>query len=268
MKKIIFVLLSIVLLSSCQEENYDLKVSNNDPVLVVDARVLSNLKSIEVNLSQSTDFLGDNPQKFVNDASIFVKINDNDEFQLDFLENGNYLGENVIVEENTKYDLRIVWNDNEYTSSASMFNVVPINYFFIEESSFGGKDGEPLFTFDMILNIDLNYTNYYLTEGEVVASKDEEIVGDDAYLQWDDENYASNPALFPFFVAQYPDSTLVKVKFSHVSKEVYDFYSSLGDVGSQNPSSIAPANPLSNITNGAIGSFGAFAIFDTTIVIF
>lgn len=119
----------------------------------------------------------------------------------------------------------------------------------------------------MILNIDLSQTDYFLTESEIVDSKDQKNKGETSRLPWDDESYDSNPALFPFFIQTYLLNDSVRVKFSHISKDSYDFYSTLQEVEGQNPSSTAPANPTSNFSNGAIGNFGAFSTFDTTIVI-
>lgn len=153
-----------------------------------------------------------------------------------------------------------------------MLNLVPIDVFSFSEPtiSFGKvlEDTTQYLNFDMLLNIDLSQTNYYITETKVVLNTNPEFFNnEEAYLFWDDGSYVSNPAFFPYFVSDFPELSRVNVRFSHISKETFDFYSSLDDVAGQSPSSIAPANPTSNISNGAVGSFGAYATFDTTIVV-
>ena len=268
MKRLAYILISILIFSSCREEGYDLEVRTTDPILIVDGRIESNTGQARVVLTNSTDFLGDNPVDYVNDANVFIAIDGGEEQMLNFQDSGYYLLDNVKVDEGTNYSLRIVHGENEYEATTSMLKVQPIDFFYFEETpGFGGGDG-PTYNFNMILNIDLAQDDYYITESEVILSKEEDRIGDEAYLPWNDEAYDSNPALFPFFVEEYPDSTLVNVRFSHIPQENYEFYESLTEVETQNPSSLAPSNPTSNISNGAIGSFGAFATFDTTIVIF
>ena len=271
MRNLFFISILFVFFS-CEKKDYDLKVNTVDPILIVDARVESHTQIARVKLTRSTDFLGDNPEDFVNDALVFLSVNGGEEVQLSFTDSGSYQLENVLVTEETEYDLRIVDGQNEYTSSSKMLNVVPVSYFPTSESLTIGQDLEDsakYYSFDMLVNIDLTKTNYYITEAEVTLNTNPEFfTNKDSYLPWNDEAYDSNPAFFPYFVSEFPLYSEVNVRFSHINQESYDFYESLNEVGGQSPSSIAPSNPTGNISNGAIGTFGAFATFDTTIVIY
>ena len=131
MKQILYFISAIFILSACQQENYDLNITNGDPILIVDARIESHTQKASVKLTNSTEFLGDNPEVYINDASVFISVNGEAESQLDFLEDGQYELENVLVDEKTKYNLRIVINQMEYTSESEMLNLVPIKFFFI-----------------------------------------------------------------------------------------------------------------------------------------
>ena len=262
MKKIYPSLLLIISLFSCRKEGYDLKIRNADPILIVDARVESNTRRVIVDLSTTTDFLGDKPKKNVDNASVFVKINNLPESQLEFIGEGNYELLEVLISEGTKYELRIVWENKEYTSSTEMLKTIPIDLFTFVEEPF---EEEPTYAFYMMLNIDLNQTDYFLTEAFMYDSISGDYI-DRTYLQWDDRLYDSNPATFPYF-EDYPLNSAVRVKFSHINKVTSDFYLALEQVEEQNPGSLAPANPPSNITNGAIGDFGTFATTDTIILI-
>ena len=259
--KRILLYISVVLISltACQKKNYDLEITGSVPILIVDARVHSHTTSALVNLSSSTDFLGDNPQDIIEDALVFINTNGTGETQLTYLKNGNYELANIAVAPGSTYELRIEWQSQSYSASTELLDVVPISFFVFEENpSFGGKDEEPSFNFNMILNLDFDKTDYFLTEATTYDSITGDFVKKD-YLQWADESYTTNPALFPFFVQEYPLGDSIRVEFNHVTFETFEFYNSLSEVADQTPGSIAPANPLSNISNGAIGNFGAFA---------
>ncbi len=61
---------------------------------------------------------------------------------------------------------------------------------------------------------------------------------------------------------------IVHVELHSISKETYDYYNTLSDIiGGNMEGSSAPANPTTNLNNGALGYFGAFAISSRTIVI-
>jgi len=269
MKSILTIISITLILFSCQEKGYDLKVKSIDPILIVDARVESHTQKAKVKLTKSTDFLGDNPEKYENDASVFLSVNGGSEVELVFLDSGRYELQNVIVDEGTTYKLRIVDGQNEYKAETKMLNIIPVDFFPISEALSFGKESKDTFTyyaFDMLVNLDFSEVDYFITETNVTYNPNPDLFfGEDAYLSWSDEPYDANPAFFPYYVSDFPEFTKVNVRFSHINKENYDFYESLGDVADQSPSSIAPSNPLSNISNGAIGSFGAFATFDTTI---
>lgn len=267
MRKAIQIALFSIVFWSCQKENYELDIKSTDSILIVDGRVQSNKGDVMVNLSKTTGFLGNNPQSLVGDASVFITVNGGDEQMLEYIGEGNYRLDTVNVAVGTDYNLRIVWNEQEFTSFTTMKEMVPVGTFIFEETpSFGPQEDGPTFNFNMILNIDLTQVNYYITEAFVYDSITGEFI-DRASLHWDDEAYTNNPAFFPFFVKDFPVGDSVYVKFSQITFETFNFYNTLSDVGGQNPSSLAPANPTSNITNGAIGDFGAFATYEARFVI-
>lgn len=107
MKNLLIISL-IIIFSSCEKKGYDLKVSDTEPLLIVDGRVEKNTKKVKISLTKSTDFFGDNPIDYVNDASVFLSVNGEGEQQLIFIDSGAYEIENVLVDEGTRYDLRIV----------------------------------------------------------------------------------------------------------------------------------------------------------------
>ena len=266
MKNTLILIALSLLAFSCREENYELKIRSEANLLIVDARVESSTKKVKVNLTKSTEFLGNNPVNYINDALVFIKVDEEDEQMLIFLEDGNYELENIKVDEGTNYQLRIVDGEDEYFSTTKMLNIIPVNSFVFEEAFSFGTTTNKRYNFNMILNIDLKNTNYYLTETSVYDTSRNEF-RTSRYQEWDDGAYNSNPALFPFFVNDYLEGDSLYIQFSHISEQTFQFYESLGEVGGQNPSSLAPANPTSNLSNGAIGTFGAYATFEKYLVV-
>ena len=62
--------------------------------------------------------------------------------------------------------------------------------YFEQRPGFGNDSKFETYNFNMIVNIDLNQTDYYITESFVSASPlDPELEEETAYLEWNDDAY-------------------------------------------------------------------------------
>jgi hypothetical protein len=59
------------------------------------------------------------------------------------------------------------------------------------------------------------------------------------------------------------------VELLSIDKAAYDYFNTLKDILSsdRSPTSLSPANPNTNVSNGALGYFAAFTIDTKTIVL-
>jgi len=265
MKNLYIITTLILFLSACTDK-IDLKIQNSEPVLIVEAKIKSIEKELRVELSKSTEF-DDTPNSplWIANANVFVTINGEAEVEVPYTENGKYIIENILVDAGTKYNLRIVWGEKEYKSSSSMREIIPIldiKFAAAFRPGNNDEDGIP-HEIQMFVNPPLDSTDYYFTRISILDTFTNNWINE-SYLQWNDEIYSKGPALFPYRET-FAIGDSLKVEFSHISKEVFEFYETLDDVKRQNPSSLAPMNPTSNISNDAIGYFGAFKTYQKYI---
>ena len=72
----------------------------------------------------------------------------------------------------------------------------------------------------------------------------------------------------PYYLKRYNVGDEIKLELISIDKNVYRYYETLVDAtGYSGPNEAAPSNPESNLSNNAIGYFGAYSISSKTIVI-
>ena len=86
------------------------------------------------------------------------------------------------------------------------------------------------------------------------------------YRLYDDQY--SNGKVTELRVARATQGDTFRIELMSLDKSTYGYYRTLSDLLYQNPFfGSTPANPNSNLSNGALGYFGACAISTRTIVI-
>lgn len=281
MKKIyiLFILLALALVSC--ERVIQINLNDASPALVVEGRLLQDSLAV-VQLHETSNFFSPDTQSGVNNAVVILH-NDSDQTDtLNYGENGLYTGTWLLGEEETMYYLSIIHNGIRYEAQSYMYKQPEIYSItqrsfqsfgdFGEDSSgldIGGSDigglldSLPWFVFTDIKE-DSSTQNFYLfrfcingtTEsGRYNVSSDENITGDTL-------SFSPGPTALVYA------GDTVGVRVYTIDEHVYNYFESLNDALSSNPFfSSTPYNPVSNISNGALGYFAAMSLdCDTTVI--
>ena len=282
MKKYItlFLIVGALFLSCEQVVNIDL----NDvaPALVVEGRVYEDSLAW-VYIRQTTSYFNPDTQLCICNATVLVKQNENPWDTLEYFEKGLYRSSTLRGVPGSTYYLKIEHEGRFYESESYMYDR-PIIYSLTSRSfgsfgdfgdssgfDFGGGDGGgglldslPYFLFVNLYD-DAAVENYYLFDYYINGEPREGsyIVGDDDNADNDTLSYSPGP------IALFNIGDTVTVRANAIDRYVFTYLDQLGDAVSSNSFfSSTPYNPLSNISNGALGYFAAMS-FDlkTTIII-
>ena len=253
---------SIVLFYSCQDV-IDIELDSIEPKLVIDGAVTDHNDTLTIQLSKTVDYFEPGIYPTVSGAIITVSDNLGNTSQLYETYQGNYVEKLKGIEGN-EYSLKVEVEGEEYTAVVEMPHKVEI-----DSISYEPTPAYMEFSGGYLINCHLydpegieNYYRLKVAELSSLAEPDKVLyVYDDAFvdgneitMQWTEEQF-------------FPQDTVV-VELQTLAESTYDYYRTLstlyegGMIGNANP-----ANPITNISNNALGYFGAYTISRDTIII-
>lgn len=257
-----FIIGLTALFSSCQDV-IDINLNSIDPRLVIVVAITDINDSTEIKISKSTDYFDPGIYQPVSNALVTITDNTGEVFQLSEHNSGLYT-EKLRGIEGTEYRLAVKVDGENYTGTVKMPHKVSIDSLSIEPTpeymEFSGG-----YLVNCHLHDPTGVENYYrLKVSNINDSTDQEkvlYVFDDAFvdgneisMRWDDEQF-------------FAQDTIV-VELQTLAESTYDYYRTLaslfedGMIGNPNP-----ANPITNLSNDALGYFGAYTVNRDTIVI-
>ena len=247
MKNLIYFFASILLFTSC-EEILDLDLNSMNPKIVIEADLndLSNKQSIHISRTVDFDELSSNEP--INKASVKV-VDRTAGGYYDFIavgSEGEYICSNFKPKAGNSYMLYVQIEEDVYTSECVMPAYIPVDSLGISEDEIFG---EKKYSVTLKFNDPANVENFYKYKISVNQNPKFEFAA--AFNdKFNDGKFVTHQLSDQKNSIELNDT--VTVIRSIIDKSVYKFWN---DVQSINPGSAAPANPTSNITNGALGYF-------------
>ena len=268
----LIILLSTSFLQISCEEVIDIPLNNADQKIVVEA-FTSNIEGRSyVKLSKSSNVYTNNNFEKVSKASVIITDQNgiNTVFMEDSIEKGLYLYPSFKVEENMTYNLKVVTEGIEITGTT--------------KSSYTPK-------FDLVLGAPINALPDTLTQGLeffdpntrliLYLFSDPKPVGDNyriiVYVNGEKDNnyYIANDLIGSgeqfggvLFGASVDSTDYVHVELLTMDNANYDYFYSLVNNTGTGPFAATPSNPVSNLTDNALGYFGAYLMDTTSFVVF
>lgn len=256
-----------LMLSSCQKViNIDL--NSAAPQIVIEGSVNDQPGPYYINLSQTVNFSQTNVFPPVTGA--LVKITDNTGLTdiLTEVSPGSYRTDSTLKGvPGRSYTLSVSSNGKNYSSVSVMPAPVNIDSLTISTTTggFGGPRKRLQANFQDPSGIANFYkfgiTHYYLNQGTPYSIIEKTISITSDKLQ-DGKMLTYNLSGRNTLISG--DSIVVALQT--IDQGVFDYFRTLGQAGN-NMASATPANPTSNITNGALGYFSAYAVRSKGIVI-
>lgn len=264
MKPILFFFSLIILLTSC-ENVIEIELDYMNPKLVIEGVINDFDNQCIIKLSKTTDYFNQKSNHTVSDAVITLTDNAGTIMKFNETEPGNYLGESGQAKSRTNYTLNILSEGNEYVAKATIpekvnidsltckYNPKSIIYEVGYVVSCHFSDPEEFRNFYRLKTYNIN--------DRTKAKNTKDIYNDDLcngnHVDW----------LWKYNVYQQFDTVVVELYT--LDERTYDYYKTLFPIsgGTEMMSMVTPANPNTNISNGALGYFGAYTISRDTIII-
>jgi hypothetical protein len=243
-------LLFFVLFSCTKVINVNL--NNANPNIVIEGVVSDVPGHYQVQLAQTVNF--SDPNVFPPVTGATVKITDSTLGITDSLKEvvpGTYVTQKLLQGlTGHTYQLYVLSNGQTYTSSSTMPQKVNLDSVtFYTTNIFGTKSTSAVANFQDPVGIANYYTFTEYVNGQAIDQtfNFSDRLSDGKYIRrqlFNDSSYI-NPG------------DQVSIEMHCVDNQVWQYFNTLGQAKGNNSQAITPANPLSNISNNALGYFSA-----------
>jgi len=250
----------LLLLQTSCEKVILIELNEADQKVVVDAIVSNDSAQNYVILSKSGGFYQSNDFEAITGAAVTVTEAGGTVYTLTESDPGYYSNPNLIGQLKTTYNLEVITDNQTITGSTYLPDTThldSLSYFWNE-----GGFGKPSWVVLMNWADEVDEENYYRFKPIINGYKENGIsLLDDILINGVETQY-------PLFDADVKDYDTLTVEFIEIDRGTYDYLRILGEIASgANETSAAPGNPDSNLSDGALGFFGAYAISYGTVVI-
>jgi hypothetical protein len=254
---VLIVVLIAFALSSC-EKVIDLKLKGSSPLLVIEGNIYDHAGPYTVTLTKSVNFDEPNEYPAVSGADVEISDNHGNSEILHEENPGVYVTSSLHGTPGYIYTLTVQVDDKTYSATSTMQEVPDIESIYIENSGFTNEKVSTI-----KFNDQVNVDNYY----RVIQFINDTIQHD--FHVFSDYLYDGKSISYSIF-PQDIDEELetgdkVTIWLESVDKGVYEYFRTANNTGNE---SASPANPTSNISNGALGYFNACSVSIDSIVVF
>jgi hypothetical protein len=262
------VLAASFMLSAC-EKVVSIDLNQASPHLVIDGMVTDQQGPYAVKLSLSGSYF--EPSLYFPPISNAVVVVTDDQGQRDTLKesiSGTYLSTKLQGIAGRTYTLSVVADGKEYDGSSSMPQKVLIDSLYaVPRTGFGGENGYDIY---VMFRDPPQLGNYYRINARSSALIPADSIDGRRYRLFTDKLTNGNEMAERIRAGRNvnPGDTIT-VELLSIDKAAYDYYSTLRDILSSDRSatSLSPANPITNLSNGPLGYFAAFTVDTRRIVL-
>ncbi|MFL9832610.1 DUF4249 domain-containing protein [Chryseobacterium terrae] len=268
MKNIFLIILSFFLVISCEKE-IDLDLEDQSGNIVIEANITDQNGPYYVRITKSVAFTQGNEYPPVENYYVNLSDDFGQSETLDYVGDGYYKTNFIEGISGHTYTLKIIVEGKEYIAQSKMPEAVPFDG--LEQDSFmvGGETSYtllPLFTDPQALGNRYLFSYTINNKSKKYFSEFSDNVNNGLLNQ--------RPLILPNDNGDNPGDVKVvpgdtiHVEMQCIDLNVYTFYSALLQLSGGGPGGgITPANPPSNISNGALGYFSAHTVSRKYIVI-
>ncbi|MDN5203830.1 DUF4249 domain-containing protein [Fulvivirgaceae bacterium BMA10] len=246
------------------EELIDLKHGESETRLVVDGTITNGPGPYYVFLQQTKSFKTNDEPSPVTDAVVTIVDDLDNQEVLEHIGKGVYEIDDIQGAIGRTYSLNIEYNGKTYASEATLLPVSEIDETEVNFRKETTELDEGYYvTIGMPLTSpgEISYYRWLVTENDSLYS------GVDNFIITSDEFLADHISFELEYAFELDDK--VAIEMHSLSEEAYNYYMALSELAESDGGlfSPSPVNPISNITNGALGLFRASAVSKVEVVI-
>lgn len=262
MKRITYIALAAILSISAVSctKVIDVKLDNTEPAVVIEGSITDVPGPHTITVTQTTNVDKNNNFPPVTGATVTLTDNSSVDEVLTEVSPGVYQTSALAGVPGKTYTLTVTVNGKTYAASSTMPQKVPFDSLGLKElQTPGGKELFPVVYYTDPKGIGNSYRAVEYINGEKV---------DEMFIETDEFIDGKTREAVLFTRGDEYDlhsNDLVEVEVLCIDKNVYKYFEELSEVSGSSDIA-APANPSSNISNGALGYFSAHTIQKRTLV--
>jgi len=257
----VIILSFILILTSC-EKVIHVEFNESAEKYVVEGMISNlNTEPIEVRISKTKKFEEDNSFSGISGEVVAISVNGTTTYQLVETSRGVYQTRSFIGIPGNSYTLNVAIGGNQLFTSTSVMpaQLVSLDSISVDDLAFGGESTKTIQpSYLDPVGLGNSYRFIQTANGKLVKAV---FVQNDAL---GDGLRVTRPLVNRD--GKLKSGDIVKVDMLCIDENVYKYWYSL-DQASTGQSQATPANPVSNISGGALGYFSAHSISTKTIVI-
>jgi hypothetical protein len=261
--ELVFSLFAILLISGC-EKVVEIDLNDASPNIVIEGLVTDKRGPYTVSISKTGSYFNQPSLETVSGATVVITDDFNNIDTLDESTPGLYVTSRTRGIYERTYTLKVIAEEKVYTGSTRLADRVPIDSLRLRKGILQGFN----FDDDDDTQIDLHCffrdprdKNYY----RIRVFKNDSI-NTESYRLYDDQ-YA-NGLITDIIVSHATLGNTYRIELWSLDRQTYLYYNTLGDLMYSNPIfGSTPSNPVTNLSNGALGYFGSYSVTARQITI-
>ncbi len=264
--KYLFFAIAILGMFSCQQV-IDINLNESAPQFVFEAALEEGTHDFKVRATKTGNYFSTEAPTPIKDAIIKLSTEQGGELLLNNENNGYYTLNQYAALNNTDYKLTIQTEGKTFTASSYLPKSVVLDSVSVEKNPpnpFGGEDKDSLFTLFCNFTDPKDEVNYYQIKSVVNGIPSSE---GNQILVFDDRLTNGNKIRIPIFTREFKLGDVVEVYLLSIDKKTFDYFNTLLLIVSDSNSSAAPANPISNWSDNALGYFGAYSVSSLNVLV-
>jgi Domain of unknown function (DUF4249) len=274
----LFLLILAFGISSCQKV-ISVDLNQTSPQIVIEGLLNDQGGMDSVVINMTGDYFTPSLYfKPVTNAVVLISDNTGNTDTLKEVSSGIYYSTSPTGVPGRTYSLKVVADGKEYDAVSSMPQKVAIDSFYAQPSS--NPFGESGYDFYVKFKDPPEPGNYYRIVPHVNSIPADSIIGGrGGIFVTDDEFTNGNEITFRFGIRKDRNNSnnnfnigpgdTVTVDLLSIDKATYYYLFTLRNIiaADQSPTALSPANPNTNMTNGSLGYFSAYAMDSKTMII-
>jgi Domain of unknown function (DUF4249) len=259
-------------LLSCQQV-VSVDLNEASPHIVIEGVVTDSLGPYSVVLSMSGNYFASSPYfPPVSGALVMMtdNLNQSDTSKESVSGSGRYLTSRIQGIPGTSYQMKVVAQGAEYDAVSTMPQKVYIDSLYsMVRTGFGGSTGYDIYIMFKDPPQPNNY-NYYRVNAQSSALIPTDSIDGIRYRLFTDELTKGQEMTVRIRGGdKVSKGDTITIELSSIDKATYNYFKTLSNILSsdQSPTSLAPQNPTSNISGGALGYFAAYTVDTKKIVL-
>jgi len=261
--KLLYSLFTVLLISGC-EKVIEIDLNDASPNIVIEGLITDKRGPYTVRISKTASYFNQPSLETVSGATVVITDDFSNIDTLDESSPGLYITSRIRGIYERTYTLNVIAEGKEYSGSTRLADRVLIDSLRLRKGVLQGFN----FDDDDDTQIDLHCffrdpydKNYY----RIRVFKNDSI-NTESYRLYDDQ-YA-NGLITDIIVSHATLGNTYRIELWSLDKQTYLYYNTLGDLMYSNPIfGSTPSNPVTNLSNGALGYFGSSSVTSRQITI-